>query len=277
MKLKAIVEQHSGPLSPADERLIKEILSNPAEAAVLTAADLAARVGVHESTAVRLSQKLGYRGYRELRAELQTELINHTSPAERLRRRLARTHELATLVTDEIAALQELLDSVSQEQLNDAAQTLIAARRIFLFAQGHATSLVEFMDRRLRRLGFDTIDLRHRGRDLAEHLITLNSDDTLLAFAFHVRPPGLELLLGQAAAVSTPSILISDTLGPLVRPQPDILLWARRGEKGEFHSLVVPMAICDALVLTIASLDVNRSTERLDQLAGLIQRYEQGK
>jgi len=277
MRLKTIVEQHAGDLSPADERLIKEILSNPAAAATLTAAELAGRVGVHESTAVRLAQKLGYGGYRELRADLRAEFLDTVNPAARVRRRLARTQELATLVADEVAALQELVGSVPQRQLDDAARALVAARRIFLFAQGHATSLVEYMDRRLRRSGYDTVDLRYRCRDLAEHLLTVSAKDAFLAFAFHVRPPGLELLLEQAQSVGASTVLISDTLGPLIRPRPDILLAARRGAKEEANSLVVPMALCHALVLTIARLDGGRSIEALERLAGLIHRYEQGR
>ena len=273
MSFKKVVEQYSGRLTATDELLIKELLAHPVEASFFSTTELAGRLNVHEATAVRLAQKLGYRGYPELRADLQADLIDDTSPAERIRRRMAHTAEasiLETLVADEIAALQELTQVTSQAQLDLAAQKLCAARRIFLFGRGHATILVELMDRRLRRSGFDTIDLRWRGRDLAERLLTLGADDLVLAFAFRTRPRELRPLLLQAETVGAPTLLISDTLGSLIRPQPSLVLAARRGVEGEYQTLMVPMAICNALVLTITRFDAGRAMASLDRLAHLV-------
>ncbi len=274
MSLKHIVENYPGDLTPSDERLIQELLANPQEAAYLTAAELAARVSVHESTAVRLAQKIGYRGYRELRSDLREELMDTVDSAERIRRSLGESEVLASLVSDEIAALQEMIQTVSQEQLDQASRIIINAERVFLYARGHATSLVEYTDRRLRRSGFRTVDLRGRGRELAEQVIMLAERDTLLAFAMRKKQPALEALLEQAAQLNVPSILISDSLGPLIRPKPTVLLWARRGVEGQFQSHAVSLTICSALILTIARHDEGRTFESLDRLASLVKRYE---
>jgi DNA-binding MurR/RpiR family transcriptional regulator len=274
MSLKQVVESHYGDLTPSDESLIQELLANPQEAAFFTAAELAARVGVHESTAVRLAQKLGYQGYRDLRTDLREELMDTVDSSERIRRSLGELGVLASLVSDEIAALQELLQTVSQAQLNQAAKILIDAEHVFLYARGHATSLVEYMDRRLRRSGFRTVDLRGRGRELAEQVITLTNEDALLTFAMRKQQPGLEALLEQAAHLRVPSILISDSLGPLIRPRPTVLLWARRGVEGKFQSHAISLTICSALILTIARHDEGRTFESLDRLASLVKRYE---
>jgi DNA-binding MurR/RpiR family transcriptional regulator len=275
MRFKAIVEQHFGDFTEADEGLIQQVLANPQEAAFLTAAELASRAGVHESTAVRLAQKLGFRGYRDLKQQLQDELMDTVDSVERIHRRLTSTDILPSLVADEIAALQEMLHTVTQEGLDQAAKILIAAERVFLFARGHATSLLEYTDRRLRRSGFRTIDLRGRGRELAEQVLTLNKKDAILAFAMRKKQPGLESLLDHARQVKATSVVISDSLGPLIRPKPTQLLWARRGVEGQFQSHSVSMTICSALVLTIAVHDGGRTFQSLDRLLPLIRRYEQ--
>jgi DNA-binding MurR/RpiR family transcriptional regulator len=274
MSLKQVVENHYGDLTPSDEILIQELLASPQEAAFLTAADLAARVGVHESTAVRLAQKLGYQGYRELRTDLREELMDTVDSSERIRRSLGESGALVSLVSDEIAALEELVQTVSQEQLDQASKILINAERVFLYARGHATSLVEYTDRRLRRSGFRTVDLRGRGRELAEQVITLTIKDALLAFAMRKQQPGLEALLEQAKQLKVPSVLISDSLGPIIRPKPTVLLWARRGIEGKFQSHAVSLTICSALILTIARHDGGRTFETLDRLESLVKRYE---
>lgn len=274
MAYTEVLEQYDRELTPSEERLYEVFVNNKQALAFMTAAEVAARVGVHESTVVRLAQKFGYKGYRELRASLKEELTENENAVDRLRQRVARSHELATLIEDEILALHELLASVSQEDIDAAARAIIPAHQVYLFAWGHASSLVEYLDRRLRRSKKETVDLRKQGRDLAENLLTLGSNDVVVAFAFHVRPPSLESLLRYSKSVSATTILISDNLGPLIRPKPDILIAARHSAKHELLGLSVPMTVTNALILSIAELDQGRTFEALGYLEGLLKRFD---
>jgi len=270
------VERNRERLSPADERLVRQLLADPARAAFLSAAELASQTGVHEATAVRLAKKLGYDGYPELRADLQAELLKVSEAGDRVLRRLARAGTgdvLGDLIDSERAMLQSLREHVTQDQIDAAARALISAERVFLFGRGHATALVELVDRRLRRSGFATVTLPFEGRDLAEHVVSLRRADAVLAFAFHGEPPGLTPLLEHAHVVGAISVLVSDLAGPLLGTKPTLVLAAPRGADEEFLTLGVPMAISNALVLTIARLDEGRSIETLDQLSGLIARF----
>lgn len=270
MSFKNVVEKYAGKLTEADNNLIQELMRNPQEASFLTASDLATRTGVHESTAIRLAQKLGFEGYPELRKALQQDLLDTVDSSERIQRRLEEANDLTVLVADEISAYHELLQSVSQSQIDQAAKILIDAEHVYLFARGHATALLEYVDRRLRRAGMYTIDLRHRGRDMAEHIINLNPKDALLAFAFRKKQRELETLLSQIKPEGVPSIVISDSLGPVIRPKPTLLISARRGAEGKFQSHSIPMTICSALILAIAKLDAGRTYESLEKLDELI-------
>lgn len=275
LSLKTVVETYEGTLTASEKRLVHALLSNPNEAALLSAAELSARARAHQATAVRLAQKLGYRGYPELRARLQADLLQ-PEPAARLQRRLERSQAgiLSALAGSEAEALGALSAHVSQAQLERAADLLIGAEQVFLFAQGHATSLAGLLDRRLRRSGFRTVVLGGSGRDLAEGVLSLGASDALLAFAFHREPEGLTQLLEVALEAGAPTVLVSDPFGSTVRPPPELVLAAPRGEAEAFQTLSVPMAICNALVLTIAARDNGRSVEALERLAGLLARFE---
>jgi DNA-binding MurR/RpiR family transcriptional regulator len=270
MPFKNVVTQQDHTLSDSDRQIIRELLSNPTMMAALSAAEIAERVGVHESTVVRLAKKLGYRGYKELRHDL----LEETAPAERVRKGMTGSSELALLVAHEIATLQSLSTTLSQAALDEAAQMLASAKRVFLFGQGHATTLVEYMDKRLRRSGFNTIVLTTRGRDLAERILTMDDEDLLISFIFRIRTPGMPSLLKHTASVGAKHILIGDINGLMVRPQPTLLLAASRGAEDQFLTLTVPMAICNALILTIARLDRGRSVQQLETLADLIRLFE---
>ena len=65
------IKAKSKKLTDADQKLVATMLTNRAEAAFLSGPQIAQRAGVHEATATRLAQKLGYKGFPDLRAELQ--------------------------------------------------------------------------------------------------------------------------------------------------------------------------------------------------------------
>ncbi len=279
MRFSELLEQHQDQLTAADQRVVRELLANPTEAAFLSATGLAERGSVHPATVVRLAQKLGFSGYPQLKAELQAEVLDSSHPAERLRHRLEHVKQgsiLADIIASEITALHELADQNPEPEINAAARALMGARQVFLFAQGNATTLVELMDRRLRRSEFRTLILRQQGRDLAEHVLAMGPEDVVLNFAFHSIPAGLTPLLQHAARIGATSILITDILGPLVKPRPEIVIAAKRGLAEEFLTLTVPMAICNALILTIARLDQGRSLKALGRLAELTDKFTEG-
>jgi DNA-binding MurR/RpiR family transcriptional regulator len=280
MRFSELVEQHKDRLTAADQRVVRELLVNPTEAAFLSATGLAKRGSVHPATVVRLAQKLGFSGYPGLKAELQAEVLNTSHPAERLRHRLEHVKQgsiLADIIDSELTALHQLAEQDPEAEINAAAQALMGARQVFLFAQGNATTLVELMDRRLRRSEFRTLILRQQGRDLAEHALAMGPEDVVLIFAFHSIPTGLTPLLQHVARIGATSILITDILGPLVKPRPEIVIAAKRGLAEEYLTLTVPMAICNALILTIARLDQGRSLKALGRLAKLTRSFAGGR
>jgi DNA-binding MurR/RpiR family transcriptional regulator len=268
--LRARVEHNREKLTEADQRLLDVLLREPAHAALLSASDLARETGVHAASAVRLAQKLGYTGYPDLRSALRDEFVA-SDGARRVAATLtgAQDNLLASLVRSEMEALSGLLNHVDQAALEAAAATLLRARSIAIFAQGNATVLVELLDRRLRRAGLRTVVASGQGRELAEHLVGLRRDDVLVAFAFRRLPRELEPALEHARKMGAKSVVIADQVARRLQARVDHVLAAPRGNAEEFLTLTVPMAICNALVLTIASIDNGQSVSTLDALEKL--------
>lgn len=267
------ISERGDRLTRADRQLLDVVLSHPTEAAFLGGGQVAARAGVHQATATKLAQKLGYDGYPHLREALQHELLQGATPAERVRRRLEHTGGeslLEALVADEAAALADLPRHVPAERLDAAAQLLLDARHAHLYGRGNAAVLTELLHRRLRRYGLRSTPLPSSGRDLAEALVGLGEDDVVVAFAFRRAPRHLGVLLQRARAAGARSLLVTDTLGPTVAPAPDVVLAAPRGSGREFQSLTVPMAVTNALVLALARLAPDRTLAALDALRSLL-------
>lgn len=278
MTLLARIQDSSERLTRSDRRIIEILLGQQSEAVFLSAAQLAERAEVHETTATRLAQKLGFSGYPELRAQLQRELLSGQDAAARMRKSVAKVADgsyLADLVQSELAALEQLTRCVAQGDVDIAADMIVAARRIFIFAQGHATSVSAFLQRRLDRFGMATVTLTGRGRDIAERLTSLGPQDLILILAFRKQPRDYAAVMAHAARMGAGSLLISDLAGPTMVPAAGHLLAAPRGRSGtEFQTPIVPMTIVNAILLTIAGRHETQVVAKLEELAGLFDRFE---
>lgn len=260
-------------LTGTEQKIIEALIQQRRETAFLSGPQLADRLNVHGAATTRLAQKLGYKGYPDLRAAVQQELLASQDAATRMRRSVANTAgrgQLALLVDSEIRALENLLEMVPQEDLDRAADMVFAARRVFLFGQGHAGAISAFLQKRLDRFGMTTITLSGRGHDMAEKLVSLGAGDLVLGLAFRKEPAGYAPVMAHAHAVGADTLLISDLVGLRLQPRPSLVLAAPRGRsESEFQTPNVPFVLVGALLLTLAERHEKPMLTALERLSDL--------
>ena len=276
MLLNDIVKTQGHRLTETDRRLVAVLQSHPTEATFWRAQELTEPLGLHQSAATRLAQRLGLPGYPELREVLRQDYLAAEGPSQRIRGHLDRSEEgqeLGELIHDEIQALAQLGEHVTQDQLVELAEELVKAEVVYVFGQGNAVVLVEQISRRLNRYGIRCTTLIGSRREIAERISAMRSTDTLLAFAFRRMPDSLAEVLTIATEAGVHSTVLTDTLLTM-RPEPDALIAAPRGRSSEFLSLTVPMAVCNALVLTIARRYPDRALGSLDRLSVILGHFD---
>ena len=94
-------------------------------------------------------------------------------------------------------------------------------------------------------------------------------EDLLFVICFFDQNPTLQLVLDYSRKVGATTIMLTDTLDTILGEKADVILSARRGPVGEFHSLVVPMTVINALLLAVASADQENIMPALDRLDSL--------
>lgn len=275
MLITQLVTANAHRLTPVDRRIAAALQADPGRAAFARAVDITSPLDLHESSATRFAQRLGFSGYPELREALREDYLAGDGPAQRVRSRLERADGdvLAAFVEDEVAALQALPLHVSQAELDALAADVVGAGTVYLFAQGNAVVLAEQLGRRLTRFGIRVTSLTGSIRDIAERLANAGPDDLFLAFAFRRTPAPLPRLITVCDRVGTATVLITDTLLTLL-PRPGRTLAAPRGHGREFLSLTVPMALSNALVLTIARHAPDTALHRLERLESILEHLD---
>lgn len=268
------IEDRLPGLTRSQQRIASYLLVSYDEATFLSAADLAERLSVSEATIVRFAKAIGYAGFPGMRRHLQELFRVMATPASRLRRKLSelagsRGPLLAKVIDMEVQYLNEAVHSIEPTEFERAVNILLSGQRIFIFGNGPSRILADLAELRLRRLGVLTVGMTESGRHILEKLQLLQQGDAVLATAFHSVRPELVAVTDHARALGCPSILLTDTLGPVLRSTVDVVLAARRGPVSTFHSLTVPMSILNALFLGVAMARPEESLtalKRLDQL-----------
>jgi DNA-binding MurR/RpiR family transcriptional regulator len=215
-----------------------------------------------------------YSGFRELRRSLQGLFRAKATPASRLQHKLSELASsqgdvLSKVLAMEVQYLTEASHSIDLADFDRALEILLDGRRIFVFASGPSGILADLAELRLRRLGILTIAMTESGRHLLEKLQLLRAGDAVLVAGFHHVRPEIVAVLDHARATGCRSVLLTDTLGPVLRDKPDVILAARRGPVSTFHSLTVPMSILNALILAVAMARPDESLAALNRLQQL--------
>jgi DNA-binding MurR/RpiR family transcriptional regulator len=265
------LEKHFPDLTKSEQRIASYLLSEYDEAAFLPAAALASRLDVSEATIVRFARAVGYDSFPELRRCLQEIFRARVTPAARLQRKLAdlksgEGHVLTKIIDMELQYLTEAERSIDPADFDRAVAIIAGGHRVFVFGIGPSRILAELVLIRLRRFGFPTYNLIESGRDLLEKLLLLKPEDAVLATGFHRVTGELVAVLDHSRRIGCPTVLLTDILGPAFRDQADVILSARRGPVTNFHSLTVPMAILNALILAIAMSKPEESLASLNKL-----------
>lgn len=267
------IRQAADMLGGGGRSVAELILSQPEEVALLPAAQVAARLGISESTVVRFATAIGYDGYPALRRELQDRMRRHLAPAQRL----ARFAEDPTRRTPAAQSFADDLDDVAMTErglaaadLTAAVELISAAKRTYVIGMRSSFVVAYTLYHHLRQT-LGTLHLVDPARGEAlDGLASLRADDVMVAIGFP-RYTRLTVRAARfAAAEGAKVIAITDgPLSPLARSA-TVLLAARSSNKNFANSNVGALALANALIAEITVRNRKRAVPALARLEKML-------
>ena len=275
-----LISDHYTSLTKSEKMIANFLRKNQEESAFLSAGEIAKRLDLSEATLVRFARSLGFTSYPAMREVLQENFRQRVTHSTRLRGRLDEIQQnggiFDRLTATEIDYLTQALESIDRVEMEKAVDLICSHEKIFVFGLGPSISLVDLMEIRLQRFGKEVVPLKNSGRELIDSLLVMKPTDLVFVICFFDQNPALRLMLEYSRKVGSTIIMLTDTLDTILGDKADVILSARRGPVGEFHSLVVPMTVINALLLSVASKEQEKSLlmlDRLDALRGQLQAY----
>jgi DNA-binding MurR/RpiR family transcriptional regulator len=255
--IEQAVAEHYERLSPSQRRVIDRLLMDTRYGAVTSAPELAADVGVSESTVTRAAQTLGYAGYPELRSHLRERLVG--SVPERIE---ASAAGLEAGETAEAAGLRVVLEDAESvrataEDLDRAAfaaivDQLIAARRVYVFGARGSHGLALILGIGLRLLLPEVRQLGSGVGDLPDQLLGLGPGDAVVVISFRRVDRAAVGVLKHARQSGARTVGLVDSLSSPVARLADRSLVARLGPLRLMPSYAAGASLVNALTTVVA-------------------------
>jgi DNA-binding MurR/RpiR family transcriptional regulator len=250
-------------LSDGYQLVARFLTQNPNIVALESINAIAAKTKVHPSTLVRFAQNLGYSGFKELQGVFQTRLAT-AAPGFRERvsaldAEISRNAAdgdigfLRNMVVRDIAALQGLLESVSEARLHRTAELCAAAGCIFVVGQLRSAPIADLVRYLMTMLQRKVILLDSAGGLAEEIAITMTKEDVLIAIAFRHYAKEVVAIAERAVKGNIPVVVITDSeLSPLAKGA-DVLFTVPEDEYTFSRSLAAPMCLVQTIATATAA------------------------
>lgn len=275
--LRRIEEQYK-ELSKGQKRLADYIVQNYDKAVFLTAARLGKVVGVSESTVVRFATQLGYKGYPGFQRALE-ELVRHKlNSIQRMEvtyGRISQSEILESVLQSDIEKIKMTIGSLDQKAFEEAVDTIVNARKIYIIGIRSCAPLANFLSYYLNLI-FDHITLVHTNSssEIFEQMIRIGEEDVVIGISFprySMRTlKALEFASNRKAKVVT----LTDSVHSPMTIYSSCNLIARSDMASIVDSLVAPLSVINALVVALCMKKQKEVVKTLETLEEIWDEYQ---
>lgn len=251
----AVIENGSAGFSKGQRRIAKYILENYDKAAFMTAGKLGVTVGVSESTVVRFAAELGYDGYPGMRKALQEMIRNRLTSVQRIevaKELIDDANVLKAVLSADMEKLQKTIAEIDRASFDAAVDAIINAKHVYIVGMRSSTALASFMGYYLNILR-DNVYLLHDTAvsEIFEQVLRIGKGDVFIGMSYpRYSTRTVKAMRFVKNAGATTIGLTDGESSPLVEMS-DITLYARSDMVSFLDSLVAPLSLINALIVSI--------------------------
>jgi DNA-binding MurR/RpiR family transcriptional regulator len=166
------VQKYEYKLNDTDDQIVEYIMKNKGEAVTFSIQYLAAKLYTVPNTITRLSKKLGYDGYSQMKNNLKEEIHTNLVDPE---------NSLALTI-------HKTMDLIDQDKLSITAKMIQDANKVLFYAVGDTAPLCENMVKSLKLAGKPSSFYVHR-HDVVHEINQLQATDLLFLISLSGETP----------------------------------------------------------------------------------------
>lgn len=272
------IEESYPSMSKSHKVIADYILENYEIAAYLTAARLGEETGISVSTVVRFASTMGFEGYPEFQQALRETIKGKLTTPQRIEVSLSQISNdeiIDRVLTKDIDMIKDSLANISREDFKKATETINSAKKIYIIGVRSSASLASFMYFYFKMI-FTNVRLisSNSESEMFEEIIKISPDDVCIALSFPRYSKQVYNVLSFARDKGAKIVAITDNENAPIASLADNVLIAKSEMTSFMDSLVAPLSIINALMLSVARQRSDKVKQAFVDLEKVWDQYE---
>ncbi|MFX0591993.1 MurR/RpiR family transcriptional regulator [Melissospora conviva] len=272
-------------LSPAEQRVARLVVADPAQAARRTITDLATAAETSEATVIRFCRSVGMPGYPQLRIRLAAEAARRVEPPD------ARVvggdippgadlaQIIATIAFNDARAVEETAEQLDPAICEQVVDALAAAARIDIYGAGASGVVAADFQQKLHRVGRTAFYFPDVHTALTSAAL-LGSGDVALGISHTGTTSDVIEVLAQARERGALTVALTNfPRSPIAEVADFVLTTAAREttyRSGAMASRLAQLTVVDCLFVGVAAHNRARTRRALEVTAEAVRAHRVG-
>ncbi|MEU0550892.1 MurR/RpiR family transcriptional regulator [Micromonospora sp. NPDC005979] len=272
-------------LSPAEQRVARLVVSDPAAAARRTITDLATAAETSEATVIRFCRSVGMDGYPQLRIRLAAEAARRVEPPD------ARVvggdippgadlaQIIATIAFNDARAVEETAEQLDPAVCEQVVEAIAGAGRIDIYGAGASGFVASDFQQKLHRIGRIAFYFPDVHTALTSAAL-LGRGDVAIGISHTGTTSDVIEVLEQARTRGASTVALTNfPRSPITEVADFVLTTAAREttyRSGATASRLAQLTVVDCLFVGVAARNRSRARKALEATAEAVQSHRVG-
>lgn len=267
-----VIQNNFNYLSKGQKKIAEFIIDNYDKAAFMTAARLGEIVGISESTVVRFANTLGYSGYKDLQRSLQELIKNKLTTVQRLSMVNSYSNDesiLRKVMEKDMENIEKTINEMDYENFEKSVELILNSEKVYIIGMRSSNFLAGYLGFYLSFLLENVKVVTSGPNDVFEQLLNADDKDLVIGISYPRYSKRTLEALEYCKEKGCKIISITDSLISPASNDADLSLIASSDMLSFVDSLVAPMSLINALIVTIGlhkKDDVKSSFEKLEDI-----------
>ncbi|MBR0540923.1 MAG: MurR/RpiR family transcriptional regulator [Clostridia bacterium] len=272
------LESNTASFSKGQKKIAAYIMQNYDKAAFMTASALGEKVGVSESTVVRFASELGFKGYPEFQKEIQQMIKSKLTAVQRMEvseSLIGDGDVIRSVLSKDIELIRETAEKTSKEDFKRAVEAIKKANKIYILGVRSSAALASFLAFYFN-LVFDSVVLvdTSSASEMFEQMFRIGEGDVCIAISFPRYSKQTVNALRFIADRKATVISITDNDASPMVPYTDHLLVAKSNMASVVDSLVAPLSLINALIVSVTLSKKDEVYNNFNELESIWEKYQ---
>lgn len=274
----AVLHKRMNTFSKGQKRIANYIAGSYDKAAFMTASKLGKMVNVSESTVVRFAVEIGFDGYPSMQKALQEMVRNKLTSVQRIEvanDRFGNQDVVSMVLQADMESIRMTSEALDRRVLERAVTDIISAKTIYIVGVRSSAAIAQYMSFYFRNI-LDNVKLVDSSAtsEMIEQMIHTGPDDVVIGISLPRYSSRTVKMMEFAKDKGAKVIVITDSTQAPAAKRADHTLVAKSGMVSVVDSLVAPMSLVNALIVSVSRKNEQEMSRIFENLEQIWQEYE---